>query len=200
VIVWNLGPAKSRTSGDGKFGNLSEVWFGSHEQGNSRTSEKQSQRYRLRKSGLRVWTSGRLVNVWDEKDIHVCVHIRNIRWARGCFRNVKVPSSPYKRGREGARARVNGFTTLEAQAFCGRFLVSPRVVTVFERGHCAFSLVFGDHIRIFGYPPQRTRRCRGVQVGDDTELGMISGGHRSAAATAGASERVAAGPKACWAA
>jgi hypothetical protein len=30
------------------------------------------------KSGFGVWTSGRLVNVWDIKDIHVCVHTRNI--------------------------------------------------------------------------------------------------------------------------
>jgi hypothetical protein len=30
------------------------------------------------KSGFGVWTSGRLVNVWDVKDIHVCVHTRNI--------------------------------------------------------------------------------------------------------------------------
>jgi hypothetical protein len=99
--VWNLEPARSRTSGDRKFKNLSEVWFGSHEQGNSRTSEKQSQSCRPKKSGFRVWTSGRLVNVWDEKDIHVCVHIRNILRVRGCSRNVKVPSSPYKRGCEG---------------------------------------------------------------------------------------------------
>jgi hypothetical protein len=39
--------------------------------------------------------------MWDEKDILVCVHIRNILRARGCFRNVKVTSSPYKRRREG---------------------------------------------------------------------------------------------------
>jgi hypothetical protein len=52
--VWNLEPAKSRTSGDGKFKDVSEVWFGSHEQGNSRTSEKQSQSCRPKKSGFRV--------------------------------------------------------------------------------------------------------------------------------------------------
>jgi hypothetical protein len=52
--VWNLEPAKSRTSGDGKFKNPSEVWFGSHEQGNSRTSEKQSQSCRPKKSGFTV--------------------------------------------------------------------------------------------------------------------------------------------------
>jgi hypothetical protein len=69
--------------------------------GNSRTSGKQSQSCRPKKSGFGVWTSGKLVNIWYEKDILVCVHIRNILRARGCFRNVKVPSSPYKRGREG---------------------------------------------------------------------------------------------------
>jgi hypothetical protein len=35
-------------------------------------------------------------NVWDVKDIHVHVHTRNIPKFRGYFRNVKVPSSPYK--------------------------------------------------------------------------------------------------------
>jgi hypothetical protein len=52
--VWNLEPVKSRTSEDGKFGNLSEVWFGSRERGNSRTSEKQSQSCRPKKSGFGV--------------------------------------------------------------------------------------------------------------------------------------------------
>jgi hypothetical protein len=110
--VWNLEPAKSRTWGDGKFGNLSEVWFGSRERGNSWTSEKQSQSCRPKKSGFGVWTSGRLVNVWDEKDILVCVHIRNILWARGYFRNVKVPSSPYKSGREGTCKWIQNFGNL----------------------------------------------------------------------------------------
>jgi hypothetical protein len=32
----------------------------------------------LQKSGFDVWTSGMLVNVWDVKDVHVWVHIRNI--------------------------------------------------------------------------------------------------------------------------
>jgi hypothetical protein len=61
-----------------------------------------------------VWTSGRLVNVWDVKDIHVYVHIRNILWAWGCFRNVKVPSSPYKRGREGTCKRIHNFWGLSS--------------------------------------------------------------------------------------
>jgi hypothetical protein len=54
ATIWNLELAMSRTSGDGKFGNSSEVWFGGHEQGDSRTSKKQSQSYRLKKSGFRV--------------------------------------------------------------------------------------------------------------------------------------------------
>jgi hypothetical protein len=52
--VWNLELAKSRTPGDGKFKNMLEVWFGSHERGNSRTSEKKSQSCRPKKSGFRV--------------------------------------------------------------------------------------------------------------------------------------------------
>jgi hypothetical protein len=46
---------------------------------------KPSQRRNFKKSGFSVWTSGRLVNVWnqpsksrDVKDIHVHVHTRNI--------------------------------------------------------------------------------------------------------------------------
>jgi hypothetical protein len=63
-----------------------------------------------------MWTSGRLVNVWnqprksrDVKDIYVCVHTGNIPQTRGYFRNVKVPSSPYKRGREGTCKRIHNF-------------------------------------------------------------------------------------------
>jgi hypothetical protein len=39
---------------DGQFGNLSEDKFGNLERGNSRTSEKQSQSCRPKKSGFRV--------------------------------------------------------------------------------------------------------------------------------------------------
>jgi hypothetical protein len=62
-------PAKSWNRESVKFGSLLEVKFGSHdarrfpERGDSRTSKKQSQRCRLKKSGFSVWTSGRLVNV-----------------------------------------------------------------------------------------------------------------------------------------
>jgi hypothetical protein len=130
VKIWNLEPAKplrswtcedpeSRT-GETTKSEICEVRefaeLGSHgawrfpECGDSRTSRMPSQRRRLKKFGFDVWTSGRLVNVWDVKDIHVHVHTRNIPWVRGYFRNLKVHSSPYKRG---ARARVKSFTTFE---------------------------------------------------------------------------------------
>jgi hypothetical protein len=96
AIFRNLESVKSQISEDGQFRNLSEGKFRSLEREDSRTGEKQSQSCRPKKSGFRVWTSGRLVNVWGEKDNLVCVHIRNILRARGCFRNVKVPWSPYK--------------------------------------------------------------------------------------------------------
>jgi hypothetical protein len=61
-----------------------EVEFGSHdarrfpEWEDSQISKKQSQRRRLKKSGFGVWTSGRLVNIRDVKDIHVRVQTGNI--------------------------------------------------------------------------------------------------------------------------
>jgi hypothetical protein len=88
-------------------GSSSEVMRGEiHE-----SAKKQSQSCRPKKSGFWVWTGGRLVNMLDEKDIFVCVHIKNILWVRGRFRNVKVPSSPYKRGREGTCKRTQIFGT-----------------------------------------------------------------------------------------
>jgi hypothetical protein len=59
----------------------------------------------------------------DEKDILVCVHTRNIPRARGCYRYVKVPSSPYKRGRKGTCKRIQTFWNLcylqrESQSLC----------------------------------------------------------------------------------
>jgi hypothetical protein len=62
------------------FENILENEFGNHgawrlpEWEHSRTSKKQSQSSRLKKSRFNVWTSGRLVNVWDVKDICVCSH------------------------------------------------------------------------------------------------------------------------------
>jgi hypothetical protein len=119
--------AMERTSGDGRFENLSRTQFGSHARRHARTdeeakadsgtcrrlssgvtcgdihepAEKQSQSCCPKKSGFRVWTSGRFVSMLGEKDILLCVHTRNILWAWGCFRYVKVPSSPYKRGAQG---------------------------------------------------------------------------------------------------
>jgi hypothetical protein len=155
--VWNLGRAESWNSGDGKFKNMLKVWFGSHERGNSRTSEKQSQSCCPKKSGFSVWTNGRLVNVWDVKDVHVCVHIRNILWAQGCFRNVKVPSSSYKGG-EGTCERghyswkfvlsVGGsqsLTVLLLLRYCSWTCLLPRL-----------SFMFGDPIWLFGYPQQNS--------------------------------------------
>jgi hypothetical protein len=93
--------AKPRNEESTKFWNLLKFEFESRgvwrflELGDSRISRKPNQRHRLKKSGFGVWTSGSLVNVWDVKDIHVRIRTRNIPWVRGCFQNVKVPSSPY---------------------------------------------------------------------------------------------------------
>jgi hypothetical protein len=65
------------------------------------------------------------------KDIRVCIHIRNILRARGCYRNVKVPSSPYKRGREGTCKRIQTFLGLVLLA--EGFTVSLRSNLVLER-------------------------------------------------------------------
>jgi hypothetical protein len=65
------------------------------------------------------------------KDILVCVHIRNILRARGCYRNVKVPSSPYKRGREGTCKRIQTFLGLEL--FAGGISVALRRNRAIER-------------------------------------------------------------------
>jgi hypothetical protein len=127
----------ARTSEDCRFGNLSGTQFGNHARRLAWTFEeakadsgicqgpasgvtrediheptaKQSQSCCPKKSGFWVWTSGRFVNVLDEKDTLVCVHTRNIPWAWGCFWYVKVPSSPYKRGREGTCKRIQIFGT-----------------------------------------------------------------------------------------
>jgi hypothetical protein len=139
----------ARTSEDGRFGNLSGTQFGNHARRHAWTleeakadsgtcrgpgsgvtredihepTEKQSQSCCPKKSGFWVWTSGRFVNVLDEKDILVCVHTRNIPWAWGCFWYVKVPSSPYKRGREGTCKQIQIFGNLcnlqwESQSLC----------------------------------------------------------------------------------
>jgi hypothetical protein len=73
----------------------------------------------------------------DENDILVCVHIRNILRARGCYRHVKVPSSPYKRG---ARARVNGF-----RLFLELVLLA-KGITVSLRSHSVLERVLNSHL------------------------------------------------------
>jgi hypothetical protein len=174
---WTCEASKSRTrkgpkpwtcwtieSGVYEVRNLLEVKFGSHdarrfpERGDSRTSNKQSQRHRLQKSGFGVWTSGRLVNVCDVKDIHVFVHIRNILWARGCFRNVKAPSSPYKRGREGTCKRIHKFWGLSGLWEILSSPASSLSLNVFT----VLSHVFGDPFRIFGYRQHVT--CKTISI------------------------------------
>jgi hypothetical protein len=66
-------PAKPRTSGICEIRGYDGGW-GFLEREHSRSSKKQSQSCRLKKSGFNVWTSGRLVNIWDVKDICVCSH------------------------------------------------------------------------------------------------------------------------------
>jgi hypothetical protein len=168
----NLELSMTRTSEDGRFGNSSRTQFGSHVRRHARTdgeakadsgicrgpssgitcddihepTEKQSQSCCPKKSRFRVWTSGRIVNMLDEKDILVCIHTRNILWGWGCFRHVKVPSSPYKRG---ARARVNGFRLFGTCAICrgnhSLFALSLCTWTCLE-----LSLVLGLSSEFFG--------------------------------------------------
>jgi hypothetical protein len=71
------------------------------------------------------------------KDILVCVHIRNILRARGCYRNVKVPSSPYKRGREGTCKRTETFLGL---------VLSARGISVSLRPNCAIERIENCHL------------------------------------------------------
>jgi hypothetical protein len=96
----------ARTLESDQFGNLLKTLIGSQALGHAWTSwearansgiywrpssgvscediheprEKQSQSCSPKKSGFRVWTSGRFVNMLDKKDNHVCVHTRNILW------------------------------------------------------------------------------------------------------------------------
>jgi hypothetical protein len=114
-------------------------------------AEKQSQSCCPRKSGFRVWTNGWFVNMLDEKDILVCVHTRNILWAWGCFRYVKVPSSPNKRGREGTCKWIQTFWNLCNQQ---RELQSLRILTmcsnVLRTLSLSLSRVFGDSSEFVG--------------------------------------------------
>jgi hypothetical protein len=66
--IWDLEPAKSRISEDGKFGNPSEVKFGSRERGDSRAVRSKVKVVVPKSPGLEC----ELVASF------VCVHIRNI--------------------------------------------------------------------------------------------------------------------------
>jgi hypothetical protein len=85
-----------------------------------------------------VWTSGRFVTMLDEKDNPVCVHTRNIFWGWGCYRYVKVPSSPYKRGRKGTCKRIQTFLGLVQSA--EGVAVSSHSNCVLERAKNSLSL------------------------------------------------------------
>jgi hypothetical protein len=90
-------PVKPRNRRSAKLGNLLKFGFGSHDVwrfpgwGDSRISGKPSQRRHLKKSGFGEWTGGRLVNVWDVKDVNVHVHTWNIPWVRGISSECKSP-------------------------------------------------------------------------------------------------------------
>jgi hypothetical protein len=130
--IWNLEPLKHWSHELEKIWNRnlwnSEIYWGSNSEVmvrrlwrekasmNKRFANQQEVKSKTlpQKSGFGVWTSGWLVNVWDVKYIHVCVHIRNIPWIRGYFRNVKVPSSSHKRGHEGTYKRTHKFWGLSS--------------------------------------------------------------------------------------
>jgi hypothetical protein len=137
----NLELSMERTSEDGRFGDSLRTQFGSHAWRHSRTD------------GFRVWTSGRFVNMLDEKDILVCIHTRNIPWGWGCFRHVKVPSSPYKRGHKGTCKQMETLWNLcylqrESQSLCALTLYLNVLRTV----SCVRVV-----IRIFRVTPQHWR-------------------------------------------
>jgi hypothetical protein len=71
--------------------------------------------------------------------------------SEGYFRNVKVPSSPYKRGREGTFKSIHNFLGL--RSLWGDSL-SPLASLLYLNVPTVLSVVFGDPIRIFGYPQQ----------------------------------------------
>jgi hypothetical protein len=85
----------------------------------------------------------------------VCVHIRIILRARGCYRHVKVPSSPYKRGRKGTCKRIQTF--LELVLLAERFTVSLRPNLVRER--VEISTRVRVVIRILRVPPNTPKIC-----------------------------------------
>jgi hypothetical protein len=90
-----------------------------------------------------------------KNDILVRVHIRNIPWAQGCHWNVKVPSSPYKRGCEGTCKQIQNFGNLSHQWEIFSLLLSYCCIWARPPLSLFFVLVLGEPYRIFGYPPNR---------------------------------------------
>jgi hypothetical protein len=68
----------------------------------------------------------------------------------GHFRNIKVPSSPYKRGCEGTCKRT---PNLEGLGSLWGDSLSPLASLLYLNVLTVLSLVFGDLFRVFGYPP-----------------------------------------------
>jgi hypothetical protein len=123
-----------------------------------------------------VWTSGRFVNMLDEKDILVCVHTKNILWAWRCFRYVKVPSSPYKRGREGTCKRIQIFWNLcylqrELQSRCALALYL-NVIRTLSRVRVVIRIFRVTPQHFSHLPqiqrPQRSRARGGRQAGGES--------------------------------
>jgi hypothetical protein len=79
-----------------------------------------------------------------KRHLCTCSHWE-IHYIRGYFRIVKVPSSPYKRGREGTCKGVHNFW--------GEYkLLEILCLQVVTFVHLFLTLVFGDSIRFFGPP------------------------------------------------
>jgi hypothetical protein len=82
----------------------------------------------------------------------MCVHIRNILRAQGWYRNVKVPSSPYKRGREGTCKFIQTFLGLVLFAESISNSLRPNcVLKRVENSSCVWAV-----IRIFRVIPQQS--------------------------------------------
>jgi hypothetical protein len=86
----------------------------------------------------------------------MCVHIRNILRAQGRYRNVKVPSSPYKRGREGTCKRIQTFLGLVLFAESISDSLRPNCVLERVKNSSRVRVI----IRIFRVFPQQTVEYR----------------------------------------
>jgi hypothetical protein len=131
--------------------------------------KKQSQSCSPKKFGFRVWTSVRFVNMLGGKDDPVCVHTGNILRGWGCYRHVKVPSSPYKRGREGTCKWIQTFWNLcylqrESQSIC----VLTLYLNVLRTLTCVWVV-----IRIFRVTPQQLLTWLIFHLQPELKLGLL---------------------------